>query len=100
RPIRESSSHKAAPSLCVPRRKLGLALGLRLPLNAYRRGVRFVPLVSDRFFGFRSKRFFISLFWHLAMAPDLFVTALNANHPVRFPTIPGNFHSIGTHSPL
>src|SRR5579864_1817587 len=106
RPIRDSQlshmtvelSSREAPSLCLRRRNPGLVLG-RLPLDAHYGAVGFITFIPDSFLGFCAKRFLVRIFWRLAMAPDHFVAALHANHPVRFPAIPGNFHSIDTHSP-
>src|ERR1700722_1030513 len=70
-----------------------------LASNAYRRGVRFVAFVLHGFFGFRAKRRLIRIFRRFAVTADYLFAAFNANQPVRFPVVPGNFHSIGAHIP-
>src|SRR6266481_4419249 len=71
-----------------------------LPAHAYQRKIGFIALLLHGLLRRCAKRAFVRILRQIAIAANHLFAIHNANQPLRFARVPGNFHLIGTHSYL
>jgi hypothetical protein len=75
-----------------------LLRGADLAANADFCNLRLVAFFLNGFLGYGAECLFIRILRRFAMTPNHFFSGHDPHEPVGFCLIPGNFHSVGTHS--
>src|SRR6266568_1360419 len=72
--------------------------GTDLAANADFCDLRLVAFLLNGFLGYGAECLFVRIFRRFARTPNHFFSRHDPHEPVGFRLIPGNFHSVGTHS--
>src|SRR5712664_1750634 len=90
---------EAQPLLAAPPHRSVIG-DLALSAHAYQRGIGFIAFILHGLLRSRAKRLFVRILRQIARTPNHLFAVHNANQPFRLASVPGNFHSIRTHSHL